>query len=112
MALLSPHRTTIRALFLDIDGTLITGNESISDKVTRSIELAQHKGVEVVLCTGRPQYRLTPITEQMPGSPGYAVCSNGGVTTHLGTGEVLYRHLMPIPIALQIIHVIVDAGSE
>jgi hypothetical protein len=48
----------------------------------------------------------------MPDPQGFAVCSNGGVATHLGTGEILYRHLMPVPVALKVIRAIVDAGSE
>jgi len=31
---------------------------------------------------------------------------------HLGSGETIYRHLLPVPIALKVIHAIVDAGSE
>jgi Cof subfamily protein (haloacid dehalogenase superfamily) len=112
MTLLTTKLPTIRAMFLDIDGTLITGNECISDNVKRSLYLAKQKGVEVVLCTGRTRYRLIPIAEQMPEPAGYAVCSNGGVATHLGTGEILYRHLMPKTVALQVIRAIVDAGSE
>jgi hypothetical protein len=106
------QRPVIRALFLDIDGTLITGDESISQNVKRSLYLAKQKGVEIVLCTGRTRYRLTPIAEQMPEPPGYAVTSNGGVAMHLGSGEILYRHLMPIDVALKVIRAIVDAGSE
>ncbi len=108
-----PHqRTAIRALFLDIDGTLVTGDETISTEVKRSLRLAKQKGVEIALCTGRTRYRLGPIIGQIPEPLGYAVTSNGGAAIHLGTGELLYRHLMPVPLALKVIRAIVDAGSE
>ncbi len=107
----SPQRP-IKALFLDIDGTLVTHDDRISHTVKRSLQLAIDKGVLVTLCTGRTRHRLIPIAEQMPGKPGYAITSNGGVVIDLNTGETIYRHLMPVPIALHVIKAIVDSGSE
>lgn len=112
MTTLSTHPTTIRAIFLDIDGTLVHSDDRISHIVKRALHLARDKGVEITLCTGRTRHRLMPVAEQMPQPAGYAVSSNGGVVTHLATGEVLYRHLLPVPVALQVVRAIVEAGSE
>ena len=102
----------IRALFLDIDGTLASSDGIISPVVLDAIRRARHHGCEVVLCTGRTRYRTVPVAEQLDPPMGYAVTSNGGVLTHLGTGRILYRHLLPIPVALEVIRTIRGAGAE
>jgi Cof subfamily protein (haloacid dehalogenase superfamily) len=102
----------IRALFLDIDGTLVDANDRISVGVHQAIAAAREKGVEVVLCTGRARYTAEPIARQLPPPLGYAVTSNGGVAIHLGTHEVLYRRLLSIPVALEVIRAIYEAGGK
>lgn len=105
-------RTQIRALFLDIDGTLVDGTNTISPGVQKAIAAAREKGCEIALCTGRTRYRTLPVAEQLGPPLGYAITSNGGVAVHFGAGEVLYRRLLPIPVALEIVRAIVEAGAE
>lgn len=101
----------IRALFLDIDGTLISGNEIVSSEVLQSIRKAKDYGVEVVLCTGRTMFTTRHIAAQLPEPIGYVVTCNGAVAMHVNTGETLVREVIPIPIALHIIRVIFNAGA-
>ncbi|HZT41682.1 MAG TPA: Cof-type HAD-IIB family hydrolase [Chthonomonadaceae bacterium] len=108
----APARPQIRALFLDIDGTLVDGANTISPGVQKAIAAAREKGCEIVLCTGRTRYRTLPVAELLGPPLGYAITSNGGVVVHLGAGEVLYRRLLPIPVALEIVRAIVEAGAE
>ncbi len=105
------HRP-IRALFIDIDGTLVGANDTVSPGNRAAIDKARAKGVEVVLCTGRTRHTAQPVAEQLGPPLGYVVTSNGGVAMHLGRNEVLHRHLLPIPVALQIIRAIIAVGSE
>lgn len=65
-----------------------------------------------MLCTGRTRYRTVPVAEELGQPLGYAVTSNGGVLTHMGTGQILYRRLLPIPVALEVIRMMRDAGAE
>ncbi len=104
-------RPQIRALFVDVDGTLVGGDNRISPGVRRALGAAHAHGCEVVICTGRARYTAEPIARQFPFPPGYAVTSNGGVAMHLGTGEVLHRFLLPIPIALEVVRAIHEAGA-
>jgi Cof subfamily protein (haloacid dehalogenase superfamily) len=105
-------RAQIRALFLDIDGTLVGADDRISPRVRQAIALAHEKGVEIVLCTGRARYTAEPVALQLSVPPGYLVASNGGIAMHLGTREVLYRRLLPIPVALDVIRAIHEVGSN
>src|SRR5689334_8637768 len=78
----------IRALFLDIDGTLVDSQEQVSSRVRRALAAAHKKGCEVVLCTGRTRFRTLPVAQRLGIPLGYAVTSNGGVLSHLETAEV------------------------
>lgn len=104
--------TTIRAIFIDIDGTLVGADNRVAPRVLTALDTARAKGCEIVLCTGRARHTTQPIAEQIGRSPGYAVTSNGGVAMHLGTNEILHRHLLPIPIALEVIQAVIEVGAE
>jgi hydroxymethylpyrimidine pyrophosphatase-like HAD family hydrolase len=100
----------VRALFLDIDGTLVGPSNCVSPRVRRSVGRAREAGCEVVLCTGRSRVSAEPIAEQL-GVRGYAILSNGAVVMHLGTREVLCRNLIPIPAALLAVRRLLAAGT-
>src|SRR5689334_11305968 len=93
----------IRAIFVDIDGTLVGNVDQVSPAVCRALHTARENGCEVVLCTGRTRYTAQFVAEQIGPPHGYIVASNGGVVMHLGTGELVFRRLLPIPIALEIV---------
>src|SRR5579862_2529561 len=103
-------RPQVRALFVDVDGTLVGADNIISMGVRRALGVAHTLGCEVVLCTGRARFTAEPIARQFPFPPGYAVTSNGGVVMHLGTGDILNRVLLPIPIALEVVRAMHGAG--
>src|SRR4051794_25175383 len=84
----------IRALFLDIDGTIADGSGRMSAVVLNAIRRARRHGCEVVLCTGRTRYRTVPVAEEIGLPLGYAITSNGGVLSHMGAGQILYRRLL------------------
>jgi Cof subfamily protein (haloacid dehalogenase superfamily) len=105
-------RPQIRALFLDIDGTLVGMDERVSPGVAAALTAAQAQGCHIVLCTGRTRYRALPVVKSLGEPCGYFVTSNGSVAAHAGRGEILYRHLMPIPLALEVVRAIVAVGSE
>lgn len=43
-----------KIVFIDMDGTLLKDNKSISNENKRVIEAATEKGIKIVVCTGRP----------------------------------------------------------
>lgn len=107
-----PPCPNIRAVFLDIDGTLIGADNRVSQRVKDAISAAREKGVAVAICSGRSRFTAQPIAEQIGPPLGYAVVSNGGVVINLDTGEVLQRKVLSIALALEIIRLIVGAGGE
>lgn len=106
-----PQKPTIRAVFVDIDGTLVGSDNRVSARVQNAVAAARDRGCEIVLCTGRSRFTAEFIAVQLP-PPGYIVTSNGGVVMHLGSGELLSRRLLSIPTALEVARHIVAFGAE
>lgn len=65
---------------LDIDGTIVGFDDSLSGRVQRSIQRLAETGTRIVLATGRSVVAVVPVLERLGLSEGYAVCSNGAVT--------------------------------
>lgn len=51
----------IKAIVLDIDGTLLTDDRQISDATITSLLQQQEKGVKVILASGRPSFRYDAV---------------------------------------------------
>jgi 5-amino-6-(5-phospho-D-ribitylamino)uracil phosphatase len=64
---------------LDVDGTVILEDESMSPGVVEAVGDAQAAGHEVMLATGRSWATTLPILERLGIRPRFAVCSNGAV---------------------------------
>lgn len=82
-----------KLLALDMDGTLLNENKTISKENFQAIQNAKERGVKVVLATGRPlkgieKYlnQLNLITEN-----DYAVAFNGAVIQNTKTGKILSK---------------------
>lgn len=81
----------IKLIALDLDGTLLTSDKTISDENKQAIKEAVAKGIHVVLCTGRPIMGIRGFLEELDlVSPHhYAVTFNGGLVQVTETEEIL-----------------------
>ena len=68
---------------LDIDGTLMTYDEVISDATRDAVDAVRAAGAHVVLSTGRSLHAAVPVAHELGITDGYLVCSNGSVTARL-----------------------------
>lgn len=68
---------------LDVDGTLMSFDEFISDEVRESITALRDAGHEVVIATGRPLVGALPVARELGIDSGWVVSSNGSVTARL-----------------------------
>ncbi|MFG6446161.1 HAD family hydrolase [Microbacterium sp. P06] len=64
---------------LDVDGTVILEDESLSPGVVEAVEYARERGHEVMLATGRSWDSTHTIMDRLGIWPEYAVCSNGAI---------------------------------
>lgn len=79
---------TIRLIALDIDGTTLRRDGSLSPRNRQALERAAGLGVHIVLATGRCHDALPRVLTTLPGIR-YALTSNGAQTRDLLTGDTL-----------------------
>lgn len=87
-----------KALFLDLDGTLLNDRKEITPGNRAAIERALAAGHRVVITTGRP---LVSAIEQarrlgLTGAGCYLIAFNGGILYDMGARKVLFEETVPL----------------
>lgn len=103
---------SIRALFLDVDGTLVGADGHVSPEVRRAIAKAQERGLLVGLCTGRTRYTAQPVAAQLERPPDFLIVSNGAIAIETSTEQVVHRRLLEPALALKVVRFLVEAGEQ
>lgn len=87
----------IKAIALDLDGTLVGDNHYVSENNRRAIWHAAQKGVTILLTSGRPYASVRKIAEEIGLSElgGYMVSYNGAHVTDAKTGQILFLKTVP-----------------
>ena len=65
-----------KAVFLDLDGTLLTDNKMVSEENKKAIKYVQSKGGIACICSGR-QKDAVKAYKEISGCDKYIICSNG-----------------------------------
>lgn len=65
---------------LDIDGTVLHEDGTLSDAVVAEVARIKALGHEVMLATGRSVAMTLPVLDRLGITPQYVVCSNGAIT--------------------------------
>jgi Cof subfamily protein (haloacid dehalogenase superfamily) len=93
---------------LDIDGTVLHEDGTLSSAVIAAVRQARDNGHEVMLATGRSASMTIPILERLGIVPEYVVCSNGAITLRRDSSSPSgYRryhveHFDPTPVLTRI----------
>ncbi|HKY54576.1 MAG TPA: HAD family hydrolase, partial [Anaerolineales bacterium] len=95
---------SVRAIVLDLDGTLLTPELEISEEDLRALDQARLAGMLIIIATGRP---LASVTALFPNdSPvDYFVCSNGGAGFVVGQPTPIYTSYIQQKTTEQLIEV-------
>ena len=93
-----------KALFTDLDGTLLNDKSEISEGNRAAVEKLREAGHHIVLTTGRP---LTSAIRQanvlgLTGKGCFLIAFNGGVLYDLEKHSVIDRIVMPLPLVFEI----------
>ncbi len=88
--------TMYKLIALDMDGTLLRGDGTISQRTKSAIQQARQKGVKVVLASGRPIEGLERyLTElELTSNDDYALSYNGALIKNVGTRETICSQLI------------------
>ena len=82
-----------KLIAIDIDGTLLKDDKTISNSTIKAIKEASAKGVKIVLSTGRPIQGLEKYAKQLniTSNDDYGIACSGAFVQCLGTKEVLFE---------------------
>lgn len=83
----------LKAIVMDIDGTLLNEEKIISTRTKDKLIEAQKKGIKVVLASGRPTQGMLPLAEEleMDKYEGFLVSYNGSQVYDVKTQEILFN---------------------
>lgn len=79
-----------KAVFVDVDGTLVDSQKNVSNETMEAIKNAQEKGTQIIICTGR-QRAGAKMFKEMCGLSRYVICTNGAEIYDCENKEVLFR---------------------
>ncbi|MGP4041990.1 Cof-type HAD-IIB family hydrolase [Gracilibacillus sp. D59] len=90
-----------KALFLDIDGTILGRDHTIEDTTKTAIKQAQDKGIEVFLATGRPLHEVHDIAETLAvdsfiGYNGAYAIYNGKIVVDEPIADSMIDHFLDV----------------
>ena len=82
----------VKLLAIDMDGTLLRDDKSISDTDLTAVQRAANSGIEVVIASGRP---LVVLPQQVLDlGLNYAIISNGARVIDLRTRQIIFHQSM------------------
>ena len=87
----------IKAIAMDIDGTLTNDDKVISPRTREKLLEVQERGIKLILASGRPVQGLRRLASQLeiPTHDGLLVAFNGARVVDAQTNEVLFDQAMP-----------------
>lgn len=91
-----------KLIAIDMDGTLLANDKTISNETYAAIESAKAKGVKIVLCTGRPIQGVERTLKYLNliNDSDYVVTCSGAVVQCTGTREIISQtNLTPKDVA-------------
>lgn len=85
-----------KLIAVDVDGTLVKKDQTISPRTVSTLLLAQQQGVKVAICSGRPTYGIAPHADtlRLADHNGYVVSFNGGEIHDWATRQCLHAHTL------------------
>ena len=86
----------LKAIVLDLDGTLLNSEKIVSPKTKQKLIEAQEKGIKVILASGRPTLAMMQIAEELELDKyeGYVVSYNGSSVYDAKTKEFVFQQLI------------------
>lgn len=86
----------ISLIALDLDGTLLLPDRTVSPKVAETLAIAQSKGIKLVLCSGRPLPGVLPLLEELDlqNEGDHVITYNGALVQQSNDGKILSHHTM------------------
>jgi Cof subfamily protein (haloacid dehalogenase superfamily) len=88
-----PNPKTIRALALDLDGTILAPGAVLRDRTIRAVKLCGQRGIRIILATGRAIEASEPFRLSL-GAEGPMIYFNGAVVADMPENKILALTLL------------------
>jgi Cof subfamily protein (haloacid dehalogenase superfamily) len=100
-----PPTSVIRAIALDLDGTLTNDQKQITYRTRTVVRQAIERGVRVILASGRPVLGIKPSADtlELGKYGGYILAYNGGEIIDCKNEKTIYQQLLPIELYRDIV---------
>jgi Cof subfamily protein (haloacid dehalogenase superfamily) len=92
----------VRLAAIDLDGTLLRSDGTISERSRAAIRAARAEGIGVVIVTARGPSSVGEIAHDA-GIEGTAICSNGALIVDLASGSVVRERLIETHLARRLV---------
>ena len=92
-----------KLLALDLDGTLLRDDLTISQRNKEAIKKARKKGVEIVIATGRPNSSADKYLKELD-LDGYFITYNGALIKNIKEDKVIKHTPVPLEISYEILN--------
>ncbi|NMP22665.1 Cof-type HAD-IIB family hydrolase [Sulfobacillus harzensis] len=89
------HSSSIALIALDLDGTTLKADGSISDRLQAAVGKALERGIRVMLATGRMVQSAEPFWRELKLPPGLLVAYQGAVVADMPSGKLVAKTLLP-----------------
>lgn len=94
---------------MDMDGTLLSSDKTISDRSKEALRRAAEKGIKLVVCTGRI-FTSALVFADIIESKAPVIASNGAYIREKDRDEVIYMKTLPRESIHKIVEIIKDGG--
>src|SRR5579884_2640723 len=101
----------IRAIAIDIDGTLVAPDEDVTPRVKRAVAQARAQGVLVMLATGRRFDSAQEFALALE-LDGPMIVSGGAMVCNAATGEIYYEDVLPAEGVAASVDLLREAGLQ
>jgi len=101
----------IKLVAIDIDGTLLTPQKTVSERTRAAIQRAQAQGIIVTLATGRRYGNSKPFADELGIAIPLITC-DGALIVHHPDGAILDANLLPAAVAHQAAEIMIRKGVQ
>jgi len=81
----------IKAIALDMDGTLLTSNHHPSERTKEFLLELEKKGVIIIIATGRAYYSTIPLIKEIGLKSGFVICYNGANVFNSKDNSIVFQ---------------------
>jgi GntR family transcriptional repressor for pyruvate dehydrogenase complex len=110
LAQLAGTGRVMRLVFIDLEGTLVSGPRHISERVKKTIATVREGGVEIVLVSSRPPRAMRPFYQQL-GLMTPMIACDGALLWNVQAGAGASRVSLPSALAAEIVAAGRDLGA-